>query len=50
LRNSPGRYDDLLADFARMVRGEKEVDYRPDHDRAVLETILRASGMPVEES
>lgn len=50
LRKSPGRYDDLLADFARMVRGEKEVDYTPDHDRAVLETVLRASGMPVEES
>ena len=50
LRKSPGRYDDLLADFARMVRGEKEGEYTADHDRAVLETVLGASGMPVEES
>jgi len=48
LRNMPGRYDDQLADFARIIRGEKELDVKPEHDLAVLETILRASGMPLE--
>jgi predicted dehydrogenase len=48
LRKSPGRYDDQLADFAGMIRGEKEVDVTPEHDLAVLETVLRASGMPTD--
>jgi predicted dehydrogenase len=45
LRKSPGRFDDQLADFAAIILGEKDLDYTPDHDRAVLETVLRASGM-----
>lgn len=48
LRKMPGRYDDQLADFARMIRGEKELDVKPEHDLAVLETVLRASGMPTD--
>ena len=48
LRKMPGRYDDQLADFARIVRGEKEFDVKPAHDLAVLETVLRASGMPTD--
>jgi predicted dehydrogenase len=48
LRRMPGRYDDQLADFARVVRGDKAVDYGPDHDLTVHETLLRASGMPTD--
>lgn len=45
LRPMPGRYDDQLADFARIIRGEKDLDYTPEHDLAVHETLLKASGM-----
>ena len=45
---SPGRYDAELLDLASMVRGEKEPDFSPAHDLAVHETVLRASGMPVD--
>lgn len=48
LRKMPGRFDDQLADFARIIRGEKELDYAAGHDLAVLETVLRASGMATE--
>jgi predicted dehydrogenase len=48
LPKMPGRFEDQLADFARIIRGEKELDYTPEHDLAVLETVLQASGMPVE--
>ena len=44
----PGRYDDQLADFARIIRGEMALDYGPEHDLAVHETLLKASGMPTD--
>lgn len=49
LRKMTGRFDDQLSDFARIIRGEKELDVKPDHDLAVLETVLRASGMPTNQ-
>lgn len=48
LPKSPGRYDGEFIDLARIIRGEKESDYPPAHDLAVQETVLRASGMPVD--
>ena len=48
LRKMPGRYDDQLLHFAKMIRGEIEVDVKPEQDLAVLETVLRASGMPID--
>ena len=42
------RYDADFADLAAVIRGEKEFAYSPAHDLAVQETILRASGLPVE--
>jgi predicted dehydrogenase len=45
---SPGRYHDELIDLARIIRGEKEADYSPDHDLLVCEMTLLASGMPLE--
>lgn len=44
----PGRYDDQLAELARVIRGEEENKYSPAHDLAVHETILRASGMSLD--
>lgn len=43
-----GRYDGDFADLARIVRGEKAPDFGPEHDLAVHEAILRASGMPLK--
>jgi predicted dehydrogenase len=43
----PGRYDEQLRELARIIRGEKESDYPPAHDLAVHETILLASGLPL---
>ena len=42
------RYDDDLADLARIVRGEKEADYDSGHDLAVQKTLLQASGLPLD--
>jgi predicted dehydrogenase len=39
------RYVGDAADMARIIRGEKESDFSYDHDLAVQETVLRASGM-----
>jgi hypothetical protein len=44
----PGRYDDHLLELARIIRGEKESEYTPEHDLIVEETLLRASGLPVD--
>ena len=41
------RYDDDLIDLAKIIRGEKKSDFPPEHDLAVQETVLRASGRPV---
>ena len=42
-----GRYDGDLMDLAAIIHGEKESDYPPEHDLIVHETILRASGVPL---
>ena len=47
LAKMPGRYDDQLAELARVIRGEEKSKYSPEHDLAVHETILRASDMPL---
>jgi len=43
----PGRYDEQLAEFARIVRGQKEPDFSPTHDIAVHESLLRACEIDV---
>ena len=40
-----GRYDEQMADFAAMVRGEREPAYGFEHAVAVLAVVLRAGGM-----
>jgi predicted dehydrogenase len=46
LRKSTGRYDGEFLDLAAIVRGEKAADFSPQHDLAVHEAILLASGLP----
>ncbi|MEZ6032095.1 MAG: Gfo/Idh/MocA family oxidoreductase [Planctomycetaceae bacterium] len=41
------RYVDDAADMARIIRGEKETDFPPDHDLAVQSTLLQACGLDV---
>ena len=48
LPSMPGRYDDQLAELARIIRGEEENRYPPRHDLAVHETVLRAGDMPLD--
>ncbi len=43
----PGRYDEQLIDFAEIVCGRKESDYPPEHDLAVQQAVLQASGSPL---
>jgi len=43
-----GRYDGDFLDLAKIIRGEKEHDFPPEHDLAVQEVVLRASGMPTD--
>jgi predicted dehydrogenase len=45
--NAGGRYDGDLADLARVIRGEKEFGFNAEHDLAVQETLLLASGLPL---
>ena len=42
-----GRYDGELAELAQVIRGEKAFPFTPEHDLAVQETVLLASGLPV---
>ncbi|MCB9937912.1 MAG: Gfo/Idh/MocA family oxidoreductase [Planctomycetaceae bacterium] len=42
-----GRYDGDFLDLAAIIRGEKEHDFPPEHDLAVQEVVLRASGLPL---
>jgi predicted dehydrogenase len=42
-----GRYDGDFADLAKVIRGEKSFTFTPEHDLAVQETVLIASGLPV---
>jgi len=41
-----GRYDRDFADLAKVIRGEKALEFTPEHDLAVEETLLLASGLP----
>jgi predicted dehydrogenase len=41
------RYEADFADLARVIRGEKPFGWSAEHDLAVQETVLRASGLPV---
>jgi predicted dehydrogenase len=45
--NAAGRYDGDFADLARVIRGEKDFPFSPEHDLAVQETLLLASGLPL---
>ena len=40
-----GRYDGDFADLAKVIRGEKALGFSREHDLAVQETLLLASGM-----
>lgn len=42
------RYVGDAADFARVIRGEKMLDWSLMHDLAVQETVLKASGCPTD--
>ena len=42
------RYVDDAADFARIIRGEKESDFSIEHDEAVQRVVLEACGLPVD--
>ncbi len=39
------RYHADLQDFAQVIRGEKAFEFTPEHDYAVQETLLKASGV-----
>lgn len=41
------RYDDDFVDLAKIIRGEKGPDFSTTHDLAVQETVLLASGLPL---
>ncbi len=43
-----GRYDGDFEVLAKVILVEKALEFSPAHDRAVHETFLRASGLPVE--
>jgi hypothetical protein len=34
--------------MARVIRGEKAIDFTPRHDLAVQEAVLQASGLPAD--
>lgn len=42
------RYVDDAADMARIIRGEKDPDFSYEHDFIVQETVLKASGLPLD--
>ena len=42
------RFDGEFLDLSRVIRGEKTFEYSHTHDLDVQETVLRASGMPVD--
>jgi predicted dehydrogenase len=48
LKREGGRYDGEFRDLARAIWGEEALAWGGDHDLAVHETLLRASGMKVE--
>ncbi|MEX2214071.1 MAG: Gfo/Idh/MocA family oxidoreductase [Phycisphaeraceae bacterium] len=48
LPKAGGRYDGEFIDLAKIIRGEKQADFSAEHDLAVHETVLRASGVSGE--
>lgn len=48
LMPAEGRYHGEFRDLAKVVRGEKELAWDAAHDLAVQETLLRASGLPLD--
>lgn len=42
-----GRYDGDFLDLAKIIRGAKAHDFSPEHDLAVQEVVLRASGLAI---
>ena len=42
------RYVDDAADMAKIIRGEKDADFSYEHDYQVQQTILQASGLPLD--
>ena len=44
-----GRYHAEFRDMAKVVRGEKSLAWNSTHDLNVQETLLRASGLPLDE-
>jgi hypothetical protein len=47
LKREGGRYAEEFRDLARAIRGEEPLAWGHEHDLAVQETLLRASGMGV---
>ena len=43
-----GRYDGEFRDLAKVILGDKALAWGSEHDLAVHEAVLRASGMPVD--
>lgn len=41
------RYVGDAADFAKIIRGEKESNFSPQHDLAVQKAVLQASALPI---
>lgn len=48
LPKAEGRYHGEFRDLAKIARGEKKLAWDAVHDVAVQETLLRASGMPID--
>ena len=48
LPKSRGRYHGDFIDLAKVIRGEKKLAWNAQHDVQTHDTILRASGLPVE--
>jgi len=44
------RYDADFVDLAKVIRGEKDFEFTPEHDLAVQEAILLASSLPVSSN
>ena len=42
------RYEADFVDLAKVIRGEKKFEWSIEHDLAVQETVLKASGLPVQ--
>ena len=42
------RYDAMMADFAKVVRGEKAPNYSLDYELSLYRNVLKASGIPVK--